>query len=194
MYYFSTSIKAFAAAFLLASCTSVPVSSLLALNRIDFETTRLADLRVALELPDSIQPKARGVMLDVDVGLGNSHEKIVFRLVPADSSSEPKGLISASTSGREIHTFKLTAKDVETLEATRQRILTGKQKGQSGSLGFGVAAREFCQVSTMPKDGIFASTFIATSETGGYIAVVKDYDLKSDRTVANSLATLEKCS
>jgi hypothetical protein len=163
------------------------------LSRIDFQTTRLEDMRVALELPKAIQPKTRGVMLDVDVSLGNAKEKMVFRLVPTESASEPKGLIAASSDARKIYTFRLSPHDVETLDATRQRIIAGKQNGEKGSLGIGVAAREFCRASAFPKDGLLATTYIATSETGGYIAVVKNYDLRDDKTVAISLETLDDC-
>jgi hypothetical protein len=56
-----------------------------------------------------------------------------------------------------------------------------------------VAAREFCRIADLPKDAVIASTYIATSETGGYIAVVKNYDLRDDKTVAASLETLDDC-
>jgi hypothetical protein len=191
---FSVPFKVISVLFLLSGCTSIPVSSLITLSRIDFQTTRLQDLRVALELPDAIRPQTRGVMLNVEVSLGNAREKMEFRLEPAGGASEPKGLIAASSQGREIYTFKLSDKDVQTLEATRRRIMTGKEKGEKGSLGMGVAAREFCRAAALSEGSIFASTYIATSETGGYIPMLRNYDLRDDKTVAASLTHLNACT
>ncbi len=191
---YCTPIKAIAVLILLTSCTSVPLSSLPALSRIDFQTTRMEDLRVALELPKVIRPKERGVMLDVAASLGSAQEKMQFRLIPADGPKEPQGLISASSRDRAVYTFKLTAQDVDTLNQTRARILDAKQNGDKGELSLGIAAKEFCRVSALPEGTIAATTYIATTETNGYIPVIRNYDLRDDKTVAASLSNLIDCT
>ena len=177
----------------LAGCSAVPVSSMLALSRIDFTTTHLQDMRVAVELPETIRPQAKSVTLDLGVIQGRTNEKYQFNLVPVGGQTEPKALQGLATKGRNIFAYKLRDADVRTIEELRARMLASKEAGKKGALSLGVGAKEFCRASAFPDGPLRASTFISTTETGGYVAVVKDYDLRDDPAVAASLINLPDC-
>ncbi len=58
-------VLASAAALTLAGCSSVPLTSIPRLARIDAKTTDLSMLRVAVQLPKVLRPRSGGVKLDV---------------------------------------------------------------------------------------------------------------------------------
>ena len=177
----------------LGGCTSVPLASMAALSKVDFTTTQFSDLRVAVELQEQIRPLASGVTLEVAVKSPSADEKLSFKLEPISATREPAGLIAPAAPGRKIYSFKLREKDVAKLNATRERLMAKKSNGERGTLAIGVSAKEFCRTGPIDKRAFVASTFVATTETRGYVVVLKDYDLTQDKNVSTSIKNLPAC-
>ena len=70
-------------------------------------------------------------------------------------------------------------------EAMRKRI--------RGSLGFGIATREFCLSGGKVPARYEASTYLMTARSSGWITVTDGFDLASDPRIAAGLATLGLC-
>ena len=61
------------------------------------------------------------------------------------------------------------------------------------SLGFGIATKEFCRVAALPPGPLPATSYLMTSETGRYVVLTEDADLRSRPKVKGELEGLEPC-
>jgi hypothetical protein len=177
----------------LGACGAVPLSSLLPLSRIDFRTTDLAVLRVAVSLPPPLRPRPGGVMLDVETRIsGQPDRKDVFRLV------EDQGAAAAmppAAPGRVMQVFRLSSSDLSTLDRLRTDAYAAQAQGKAASIAMGIAAKEFCHTAPLPAVGpLPVSVFLLTSELGRFVPVVADSDLRSGPEMAGALATLGPCN
>jgi hypothetical protein len=176
-----------------AACTTVPVSSIFALSRIDFTTTSIGDLRVAIEIPDAIAPNEGGVKMEVVAKLGAKEDKFTFKLVEEQAHFGMKGLLPFPQKGNRVYAYRLSDSDTATLVKLRNERLIGKKPGEEGSLGIGISAKEFCKKSNLQTVPLEVTTFLATSETQGFITLSKDFDLRSDKTIADSIFAMPPC-
>jgi hypothetical protein len=60
---------------LLAACGHMPVTSMVKLARVDFQTTDPEKLRVAVRLPNALRARAEGTVLRVAVRVGKDAEE-----------------------------------------------------------------------------------------------------------------------
>ncbi len=179
---------------LLAGCSSLPVGSILPLARIDIETTALPVFRVALRLPQGLRPQPGGVVLDVVVKLAGKPDRTEsFLLVETEGAGDLAGLVREVRAGFSLFAYRLAADDIARFEALRKQITAARRAGQNGSLGFGIATREFCLTAGPVAGPILASTYLSTSETGQYVTASQDLDLRSQPEIAASLKTLAGC-
>jgi hypothetical protein len=185
--YFAVATAALAA----AGCASIPLSSIPALSRIDFQTTDFSRLRVAVQLPVAIRARADGVRMVATVRIDRepSREETLL-LVESSPGPEAPPAARAGVHGR---VFSLRVADIARLNAIRAEILAKKADGRRGSIGVGIEAREFCRDSEIGSGPISMSTFLQTSENPGFVPLLRDYDLRSDARVRDSLATLQPC-
>jgi hypothetical protein len=177
----------------LAGCTAIPVSSMLALSRIDFATTKFESLRVAVELPSAIEARDGGVHMDVSYSLGPVSDKLVFNLAEDVAQIGLRGLLPFPAEGKHIRAYRLRDEDVAALYKLRRDLEAKKQTGQKGSLSLGISAKEFCRRGPLDGKQLEVTTFVATSETKGYVVLLKDYDLQSDKQVRESLKQMPPC-
>lgn len=179
----------------LSACTAMPVSSIYALSKVDVMTTDLARLRIALAVPAALRPRPEGVMMEVKVAsAGQPPETRMIRLEESSEAADRVGLQVKGEDGQHVHTFRLTADGIAELQDIRNKAAANKAQNKKGSLEIGVAAREFCRTGDLPPGHLSATTWMATSETQSYVVLVRDYDLREDPKVAQSLTALEECS
>jgi hypothetical protein len=186
-----TSLPALLLAFMLASCASIPLSSLVALQRIDFQTTDFAALRVAVQLPDAIRTRSGSVRMIATVSYdgGAARKETLFLQEAGDDTA-------ASASMRQgYHTrgFRLRDEDVVRLETIRSEIKAARADGRKGSLGFGIEAKEFCRAGEISSGPLLITTFLRTVETIRFIPLIRDFDLRSDKQFAEEAEKLAPC-
>lgn len=179
----------------LTACTSIPVSSMYQLSKVDFMTTDLNRLRIAVVLPASIKPRATGVVMEIKYQTGSEPEKMEnVILQPATTAADQVGLPTGLAAGNKIYAYHLAASDVAKLEDIRNGARQAKAAKQKGSLSMGIAAKEFCKAAPLGTGPIYSATYVATSEIGGYIVLTKDINLRSDATISASLDHMPDCS
>src|SRR5437762_11052175 len=69
-----------------AGCGHMPLTSMVKLARVDFETSDPAQLRAAIKLPRALQPRPNGMVLRIAVRVGNTPEEsrdFLLRELPA---------------------------------------------------------------------------------------------------------------
>ena len=76
----------------------------------------------------------------------------------------------------------------------RATLLKQRQEGKrGGSLGIGIATKEFCLVGALPSGPLLSTTYLLTSETRSYVVVSNDLDLSKEPAFAAELARLRPC-
>src|SRR5262249_24949513 len=105
-------------------CSSVPLSSLVLLIRINAETTDLAALRVAVRLHSALKPRPGGVNMDVLLKVpGEPDQKTTFFLTETHDASDLSGLSAAARPGFSMYAYRLAPNDIERLLLMRAALL-----------------------------------------------------------------------
>lgn len=182
-----------AAALMLASCSSVPLTSIPPLARIDAKTTDLSMLRVAVQLPDALRPRSEGVKLDVVTKVaGEPEAKTSFAMMDVSETRERTGL-PLPPRGSSTYAYRLSPGEAARFEALRTSMIEQGSKGKRGSMGLGVAAKEFCRADSAPRASLPVTIYLMTSETRSFVPVVKDFDLLGDPAMAGGLESIQPC-
>jgi hypothetical protein len=182
-----------AAALMLAGCSSVPLTSIPPLARIDAKTTDLSMLRVAVQLPDALRPRSGGVKLDVVTKLaGEPEAKTSFAMMEMNEARERTGL-PAPPQGASTYAYRLSPTDAARFETLRASMIEQGKQGKRGSMGLGVGAREFCRANAAPQASLPVTIYLMTSETKSFVPVVKDFDLLGDPAMAGGLDSIQPC-
>jgi hypothetical protein len=184
----------FCAAFALSACTSIPITSIYKLSRIDFLTTDLSRFRIALTIPNELRPQPGGVHMDLAYQQGEKpEEKRVVKLEESTSSPDFVGL-PAAPAGTKTYVYRLPQNEVATLNRIRNDAILAKARNQKGSLSMGIAPKEFCTNSVIPKTPLLVTTYVLSSENNEYVVLTRDIDLRSDATISASLDNMAPCS
>jgi hypothetical protein len=182
-----------AAALMLGGCSSVPLTSIPRLARIDAKTTDLSMLRVAMQLPEALRPRSDGVRLDVVTKVaGEAEMKTSFVMVEMSDARDRAGL-PAPPRGSSTYPYRLSSADAARFEALRASMVEQGKQGKRGSMGIGVAAKEFCRVNEAQTTSLPVTIYLMTSETKSFVPVVRNFDLLSDPTVAGGLESIDRC-
>ena len=164
------------ACLLVAACGHMPVTSLVKLARIDFETSDPAQLRAAVKLPDGLRPLPHGMALRVGVKVGDTPEQARdFALLEVPDVPE-----LAAEAGRHARIFAYRLDNGETarLNAFRAEVIALKSKGQHGSISISVRPQA-CKTADLPDGPIYFTTYLRTAETADYVVLARDLDLRT---------------
>jgi hypothetical protein len=177
-----------------SGCTSIPLSSMIALSKLDFMTLDFAKLRVAMSLPKNLRPKSNGVVMTGTFQISNAPAESVD--VNLQESSDPADYVGLqqSTAQTDVRAYRLPAGEIKKLNDVRRRVQIAKSKGETGTLSFGIATKDFCSKGAIGQGPILSTTWLASAETQGYIVVTQDLDLQKDATVKEQFKNLQPCS
>lgn len=182
-----------AAALMLAGCSAVPLTSIPPLARIDARTTDLSMLRVAVQLPDAWRPRSGGVKLDVVTKVAGETETTTSFAMMEMSEARDRAGLPAPAQGSSTYAYRLSQNDAARFEALRASMIEQGKKGKRGSMGLGVAAREFCRANPAPQASLPVTIYLMTSETKSFVPVVRDLDLLGEPAIAGGLESIELC-
>jgi hypothetical protein len=164
---------------------------MLVLSRLDFSTTDLAMLRAALRMPEDVEARATRMVVDLAIE-GGSPEKHEFLLDPAVSPEELQRLSAYGKAGARIVAYRLPAAAVKRFEDIRQRVGVAKAEKRKGALSVRLEP-DFCYREALPREKLVFSSYLATSETRGYVPLLVDFDAFSRHEYAEKLKRMPKC-
>lgn len=176
---------------LLAACGHVPVSSLVAMSRIDFETTDLAAFRAALRIPAGYRARENRMIVEV-MQEGRPPLREEFALERLTAPGDLSLLGSERRAGNELLAYRLPESAVRAFEAMRSEALKAKAEKRKGSLSIRLEP-DFCYVEEPPRGSLVFSTYLRTSETKNYVPVLLDLDAFSQKHYAAKVAAMPKC-
>lgn len=178
----------------LSACGHVPITSLYALWKIDFETTDPAKIRAAIKVPRMIKPRPGGMHLRIIVKTGEAPEVVEdFALVEVTDQDELRALDYALDLATSIYAYRILDKDVARLEAFRSTLMQKKQSGTKGTLTISVVP-EACRTGPLPRGSLLFSTYLRTSETGAYVPLTADVDLRTLDAKRDIAALIPVCA
>jgi len=159
----------------LAGCGHMPVTSMVRLARVDFETSDPAQLRAAVKLPKSLRPRPNGMSLRIAVKVGRGPEEarqFVLRELPV-----PAELAREADVDSHLFAYRIDEADLARLVAFRSELMEKKSRGQGGSLSISVQP-EACRALELLEGPVYFTTYLRTAETGGYVTLARDVDLR----------------
>ena len=173
-----------------AGCSHMPVTSMVKLARVDFETSDPAQLRAAIKLPRTLRPRPNGVALRIAVQVGRAPEEardFMLRELP-----EPAELTREAGAGSHIFAYRIDDADLARLSTFRAELIAKKSSGQKGSISISVRPQA-CKAGELPDGPIYFSTYLRTAETQDYVALSRDVDLRSIVPNAAVVAEIPRC-
>jgi hypothetical protein len=174
----------------LAGCSHMPVTSMVKLARVDFETSDPAQLRAAIKLPRTLRAQPKGVALRIAVQVGRAPEEardFMLREMP-----EPAELTREASAGSHIFAYRIDDADLARLATFRTELIAKKSSGQKGSISISVRPQA-CKVGELPDGPIYFSTYLRTAETKEYVTLARDVDLRSIVPNAAVVAEIPRC-
>jgi hypothetical protein len=163
-------------AVVLAGCGHVPVTSMVKLARVDFETSDPSQLRAAIKLPRTLRPLPNRIRLRIAVRVGRAPEEaqeFVLREL-----STPAELAREASADSQIYAYRIEDSDLARLLAFRSELVAKKSSGQHGSISIFVQPQA-CKVEELSDGPIYFTTYLRTAETGDYVVLTRDVDLRS---------------
>jgi hypothetical protein len=174
----------------MAGCSHMPVTSMVKLARVDFETSDPVQLRAAIKLPRALRPRPNGVALRIAVQVGRAPEDardFTLREIP-----EPAELTREASAGSHIFAYRIDDSDLARLAAFRAELIAKKSSGQKGSISISVRPQA-CKAGELPDGPITFTTYLRTAETKDYVALTRDVDLRSIVPNAAVVAEIPRC-
>ena len=161
---FARALACGVAGLLTAACGHMPVTSMVKLAQVDFTATDLSGLRAAVKLPLAIRPLRDEVRLRLTVRL-------------ASGNRTQRNEIGPGT-----HIFAYRLEPAETMRLAAFRDALKKQQAASGGRGGALTiaiAPQACRSGELPAGAVLFTTYLRTAETGGYVALARDVDMRS---------------
>ena len=178
---------------LAGGCSHMPVTSMVKLARVDFETTEPALLRAAVKLPASVRP--RTVTLRIGVKLtGGSEDTRDFKLTEVSDPTELISMRDEIDAGTHIFAYRLEPAEATRLTLFREQ-LKAKQKAagsRGGSLSINIAAQG-CHSGELPAK-VLLTTYLRTGETRNFVPLTRDVDLRTVDSRRDLAAGIPPCT
>lgn len=176
----------------LTACQYTPIASLIALSRFDFNTTDPSSFRAALTLPKAIVPQRVALRLVTAID-GGPERRDDLPLERFDDLAIAEVLPKGDAAGSETGTYRLSAADAAKFSAHRAWMLQQKAQGKRGSVKMEVLP-ESCLATPLAPGPVLATAYIKTSETGRYVPLARDFDLRTVDPKRDLVATAPPCS
>ena len=174
----------------MAGCSHMPVTSMVKLARVDFETSDPVQLRAAIKLPRTLRPRPNGVALRIAVQVGRAPEEardFILREMP-----EPAELTREASADSHIFAYRIDDSDLARVAAFRAELIAKKSSGQKGSISISVRPQA-CKAGELADGPVYFTTYLRTAETKDYVALARDVDLRSIVPDPAAVAGILRC-
>jgi hypothetical protein len=179
----------------LAGCGHMPVTSMVKLARVDFTATDPAGLRAAVKLPATVKPLHDQVRLRVTVRLASGKEESQdFRLTEVSDPSDVSLLRDEIEAGTHVFAYRLEPAEAARLAQFRDALKQQQTAsgGRGGALTLSIAP-EICREGEFPAGPVLFTTYLRTAETGGYVPLARDVDMRGVLRERDLAAQMPAC-
>jgi hypothetical protein len=179
----------------LDGCTTMPVTSMVQLARTDLASTDPAQLRAAVKIPAALRLRPQGNALRIVVKLRNGEEEAnEFALQTVTDPHEQGSLQAEHDANTTIAAYRIDPAELPKLIAFRDRLKSRQQAtgGRGGTITIAVRPQA-CRTGALPDGAIPFTTYLRTQETGGYVPLARDVDLRGLIPSANVSTLIPPC-
>jgi len=159
----------------------MPVTSMIRLARADLAATDPAQLRAAVKLPRVLKLKPAGVALRIGVKLANGEENTQdFVMREVSDPADVVALHAELEPNTQIFAYRLDPAEASRLAAFRDALK--KKQEASGRRGGNLTITvrpDACRAGDLLDRPVYITTYLKTAETGGYVPVARDVDLRT---------------
>jgi len=170
----------FLAAMFLSACTSVPLTTLYKLHKIDPMEADPAQIKVAIRADDRIGIREGGAKIEVkfeaeDGSLNIDETYLVEIIRNPDMSAE---LLAGINPGESVTVLGLTQSDIQRMRAVQSSVAAISKDDPEGSGSLGVFLDGVCLQSKMPEGTVLIDIFLQTSDQDGFFVLSRNLDLR----------------
>jgi len=184
-----------AAAFLLGGCGHMPVTSMIRLARADLANTDPAQLRAAVKLPRVLKPQPQRVTLRLGVRTADAHEEVQdFTLRELSDSEDVVALRAETDANTHIFAYRLDPDEIVRFAAFRDSLKKRQEASgrRGGAISISIAAKA-CRTGDLPDRPVYVTTYLRTAETGDYVPLLRDLDLRTIAPGRDVAAEIPPC-
>lgn len=172
-------------------CGHMPITSMVKLARVDLETSDPTQLRAAIKLPRALRPRPNGMVLRIAVRVGNAPEEsrdFLLREQP-----DPAELAREANAGSHVFAYRIDDADIPRLIAFRTELIAKKNSGRGGSITIAIQPQA-CQIGELPQGPVYFTTYLRTAETGEYVTLARDVDLRALVQARSIVEAIPRCA
>ena len=165
---------------LLAGCSSIPLSSLYQLKKLDILSTNPEFLSIAIRTHKAFNLREGDVLFSMGYHADDIKLDEQYIVKPTQSRINPSR-IPLTQNDQHIIQLLLSDTDVKRMRALQQKIKQHKAAGGNGKGYMTVALVGICRGNDIPSGYLAADTFIKTEEITDYIPLVQDFNLRKQQ-------------
>lgn len=180
---------------ILASCATIPVTSIYKLRKFDLATTDVSRLRVAVQIPQSIRIRPAGVRMVVAARLenGSLNQQEAFVLEELDRLTGSAEQQPKPAKWTHVAAYRLRPSDTDRIAAFREKIAQFKQRHGDevkGSISIDV---DSCARTLIADGPVLITTWINSEETAEYVVLNRNLDLRRESEKAGQALAIKPC-
>lgn len=177
----------------LGGCARMSLVDAYKLNKVEFSTTSVKRLRVAVHIPKYFRLRKPGAVITMTLKKNGSKpaqsERFVLQEIPA--SQELKKLVLEEGAGGNYYAFRIRPDDIARFEHIRnQSRENAPGSKRSGSMN---VTASVCRTKTRLPKKIPFSAFLKAQETGDYVALARDVDLMAEIGFKDAIKLFPSC-
>jgi hypothetical protein len=164
---------------LLGACGHTPIMSITELRKIDFETTDVRKLAVAVQIPSDLVAAKKGAVLVMTISdaSGKQIEQEDFLLRKQEDFQSDPILARYQKPDFTIATYELAPEDAPRFARVRNLRFAPGGEAYKGSISVNPRICRNADFETRP---LRVSAFLKTSETKRFVPLLVDYDLRKE--------------
>lgn len=164
----------------LTGCTSMPLSTMHKLHRLDPMDADPAQIKVAIRTDDRIGIRKGGasieVKFDAEDGTLSIDETFIIEIIRNPIMSTK--LVENKKPGESVTVLQLTKTDAQRLKLLQSSLLPYRQGERRGTGSFGVGLTGICLHGPIPVGEVLVNIFLQTSDNDGFYVFVRNLELK----------------
>lgn len=184
-----------AAAMLIAACTSIPLTSLPKLARLDMETVDPGRIEIAVRLPKQLDIPPGGVQVSLEFKNKTTGEELGggFPLVPLDEPLTPF-LQRKATKDRTVARFRLDEEQAEAIRDVRRAAFAQRDTCDGNcSISFAVETMPCVKAIGNPFRSLTFSVYLKTEEDGDFFTFINNKSARLDDELGEAVGGLKLC-
>lgn len=164
----------------LASCSSMPLTTMYKLHKLDPMEADPAQIKVAIRADDRIGIREGGAKIEVKIDFEDGTAGIdeTFAIEITRNPIMSTELVEDKKPGESVTVLQLTEADAQRFRLLQSTLETYDQDERKGTGSFGVGLSGICLFSPMADDEVLVDIFLQTNVYDGFYVLVRNLELK----------------